>query len=400
MATKDVAIPANLSGIARDGKLLFSLYETGLAIVSTLKVKEILNLVVEHTRLLTEAEKAVLILKNPRARRTKLDTDSMVVRGQRDLYPEAWWKAEIERVADDVFKTGRPVFLTCGRDHESCSLVCIPLSVKGKNIGILLSLNSRFKRLDRDDIMVLTILASHAASAIENVRLYERAQRLVAANEKNRMAREIHDSVCQALFGIMLGLESCLSLLPGQPEQAESKLADLKRLASESLSALRESILTLRDEARDNLSLSTKFRHQVEEFNHASRLSAKFISLGDERPLPLDVEKSMCRFLEEALTNVAKHAAATQVLVKLKFDEEKAHLIVRDNGKSFDVEKVFSREGTCPEPLDSARDKLRRRKREKMGLQSIKERAETLGGSLKILSSPGYGTKLEITIPA
>lgn len=384
MTARDVAISENLSGVARGGKLLFSLYETGLAIVSTLKIEEILNLVVEHTRLLTEAEKAVLILKKPRARRTKLDTDSMVVRGQRDLYPEAWWRAEIERVADDVFKTGRPVLQTCGRDHESCSLVCIPLSVKGKNIGILSAINSSFKRLSEDDIMVLTILASHAALAIENVRLCEKAQRLVAANEKNRIAREMHDSVCQALFGIMLGLESCLSFLPGRPEEAKSKLADLRRLASESLSALRESILTLRDEARDDLDLSIKFRHQVEEFNHANKVSAKFMSLGDERPLPLDVEKSMCRFLQEALTNVAKHSAATQVLVKLKFDEDKAHLTVRDDGESFDVEKVFSRQ----------------EKRGKIGLLSIKERAEILGGSLRIFSSPGYGTKLEIAIPA
>jgi signal transduction histidine kinase len=226
-------------------------------------------------------------------------------------------------------------------------------------------------------------IANQAAVAIENARLYEQAQRLAVLEERQRLARELHDSVTQALYGIGLGAHTAQSVLrEGLP--AERLKADLVEpldyvlsLAEAALTEMRALIFELRPDSLENEGLVVALERQAETLQARHALVVE-TSLCDEPPLPFAVKEALYRIASEALNNVVKHARASQVLIQLDSCSETITLQVRDDGVGFAPQRDFPGH---------------------LGLHSMRERAVQLGGRLEIESAPGAGTSITVRIP-
>ncbi|RDV84069.1 sensor histidine kinase [Ammonifex thiophilus] len=202
----------------------------------------------------------------------------------------------------------------------------------------------------------------------------------VQEEERRRVAREIHDGPAQVMANVVLRVEYCLKLMEKRPEALGEELRALQELVREGLQEVRKIIYDLRPMALDDLGLVAALRRYLEDFRAARGLETDFVLLGRERRLPATQEAAIFRIVQEALSNVAKHAAASRVLVKLEFGPRRLNLVVKDDGRGFVPEKVLG-------------------ERRGFGLWSMKERAELLGGELGVFSNPGQGTVITLSVP-
>jgi signal transduction histidine kinase len=220
---------------------------------------------------------------------------------------------------------------------------------------------------DTEDQRLVRDLADHAAVLIEHSRLYEARQDLSVLEERNRLARELHDALTQSLFGLRLRLEA------GDTAGAISLLDEI-------FAELRSLILQLRppDLERDGLVASLAKHLEVVGRTHGIDTRVDAGSLGE---VSAEAEQALFRIAQEALTNVVRHAAARAVVVRLDRADGHVHLVVTDDGRGFD-------------PSQRAISSRR------LGLVSMQERAADLGGSLEIESELGAGTTVRARVPA
>jgi len=201
---------------------------------------------------------------------------------------------------------------------------------------------------------------------------------MAVLEERNRMAREIHDTLAQGFAGIVLQLEAAEQALGEDSTGAQGHLDRARRLARESLNEARRSVWALRPQALEQLSLMEALLQEIEKFIQDSGVKANFNTSGKKRILSADVESVLLRICQESLANVRKHAQASQAEVNLAFEEKAVRLSIHDNGISFDPEA----------PTEGA-----------FGLISMRERARLLGGTLVVQSEKRKGTLIEVTIP-
>ncbi|MDO8885496.1 GAF domain-containing sensor histidine kinase [Candidatus Oleimmundimicrobium sp.] len=261
-------------------------------------------------------------------------------------------------------------------------LACFPLKVQDKKIGILIVVTP--KLFDDKNKIVAGILANLGAMAIKNARLIEERKKLVLIDERNRIASEIHDGVIQSLFGVNIGLETYRSLLLKRPEEADGLLKELEGEVSLAIQELRNYIFDLqKSHLIEEVGLTKALKMYVNQFSGFYETTINFTVEGTEQDLSHDVQKKICHIMQEALNNVVRHAEADCVDVKLVFGKGIVKLVVCDDGKGFDVRKAF---------LDVA-------ERGNLGLFGMKDKVESLNGSLNIVSNIGAGTKVEAIIP-
>jgi signal transduction histidine kinase len=236
---------------------------------------------------------------------------------------------------------------------------------------------------DAQDQALIELLASHAAIAITNARLYEQSRELSIISERNRLALELHDVVSQKLFSMMLTAEAASAQLDRDPEAARAQLARLRTLARESLDELRSLILGLRPPELERDGLEGALRKELEMLGHVHGIE---IELEVDRPTPDDGangdgerEFAILRIAHEALNNAVRHARADHVSVRLSLVQDRITVEVRDDGIGFDPD----------------RRELRSRH---LGLTSMEERARELGGRLEIRSAPGAGTTVLLRV--
>jgi PAS domain S-box-containing protein len=226
-------------------------------------------------------------------------------------------------------------------------------------------------------------IANQAAVAIENARLYQQAQRLAVLEERQRLARELHDSVTQALYGIGLGAHTARSVLREElpAEQLKRSLAEpleyVLSLAEAALTEMRGLIFEMRPDSLENEGLVVALERQADTLKARHLLEVE-TDLCKEPPLPFEVKEALYRITSEALNNVVRHARASRVLIQLGSCTETITLQVRDDGVGFDPQDRFLGH---------------------LGLHSMRERAVQLGGDLEIESSPGRGTCITVRIP-
>jgi signal transduction histidine kinase len=230
-----------------------------------------------------------------------------------------------------------------------------------------------------DDLQVIELLAAHAAIAITNARLYERSRELSTLAERNRLALELHDVVSQKLFGLVLAAESAATLLDREPDAARAQIARVQDTAREALAELRSLIFELRpaDLATDGLAGTLRKHVEVLRALH-------------ETVIDLDVEpgagigedardRDVLRIAQEALHNALRHAGAERVTVRLHGRDGTLALEVADDGAGFDPGNA----------------ELRARH---LGLTSMEERAQRLGGRLEIASAAGAGATVRLEV--
>ena len=229
--------------------------------------------------------------------------------------------------------------------------------------------------VDEAEQRLLTALADRAAVAIDNAELHERAQHVASLEERQRLARELHDSVSQALYGIALGARTARTLLDRDPPAAIEPVEYVLSLAETGLAEMRALIFELRPESLESEGLSGAIRKQVDAARARHGIEVDFLPC-DEPDLPVAVKEAVYRIAQEALTNVVKHSGATHVRVTLTSTGGELKLEVADDGKGFDTAADFPGH---------------------LGLKSMRERAENPGGRLEIDSRPGTGTRVIAT---
>ena len=230
-----------------------------------------------------------------------------------------------------------------------------------------------------DDQRLIEMLAAHAAVAIENARLLERSRELSIVEERNRLARELHDSVSQKLFGLVLGAESAGTLLDRDPEAAAEQVARIGELAQEALGELRGLIFELRPASLEDEGLAATLRKQVDmlERVHGRPIEVRIAGAAHCAP---EAEGEVLRVAQEALNNALRHAEAERIELRMEARDGRLIVIVADDGIGFD-------------PGDRG---LRARR---LGLTSMEERARALGGNLAVVSAPGEGTTITLEVP-
>jgi len=256
--------------------------------------------------------------------------------------------------------------------------MAVPLILRDQVIGILVLTSSEEQAFTERHATLALAIANQAAIAIENARLYEQAQELAALEERQKLARELHDSVSQALYGIALGAHTARTLLDRDPGLAAKPLDYILALAEAGLAEMRALIFELRPESLETEGLVAALMKQAAAL-HARHNIPVETDLCDEPDLPLKVKQELYRVAQEALHNTIKHARASQVNVRLGRTAEAIILEIRDNGRGFDAL------GSFPGHL---------------GLLSMQERVKNLGGVLSIESTPGQGTTICARVPA
>ncbi len=279
------------------------------------------------------------------------------------------------------------------RRFQVVNAICVPvLGLEEEVLGFVELHNRKGGRepFTWSDVDFLESLTNSTALALRNANLLaeleaQRGQlRALAARqvqlleeERRRIARELHDEAGQALVGIKLGLQVLAQRLPPEAVALREELDSLRRQVNRAAAQLRDIARELRPPTLDELGLEAALRQCILAFRKRTRLTVHFDSLNLVQ-VPQAVETACYRIVQEALTNVARHAQASQVWITLVCDDQGVHLTIRDDGQGFDMEEV-GRHG--------------------LGLIGMQERAKMLDGTLQIDSAPGVGTVIQGTIP-
>lgn len=229
-----------------------------------------------------------------------------------------------------------------------------------------------------EDEELIGLLAAHAAIAIANARLYEQSRELSIVAERNRLALDLHDAVSQKLFGLVLSAEAAGTLLERDAPAAREQVAKLRTLAQEALEELRSLVFELRPPDLEKDGLAGALRKHVVVLRRVQQREIE-LDLAAEPPADTARDGEILRIAQEALQNALRHADAEHVAVRLRTDAGRLRLEVEDDGIGF-------------EPSAAA---LRSRR---LGLTSMEERAQRLGGTLEIRSAPGSGTTVRLLV--
>ncbi len=267
--------------------------------------------------------------------------------------------------------------------RETKSELAVPVKVGNNVIGVLDIESKEIDAFSEADLYTAQTLADQLAVAIENARLYEETRQMAVMEERNRMAREIHDTLAQGFSGIILQLEAAEQAMSGDVSATERHLNQARSLARKSLAEARRSVWNLRPQALEQLRLVEAIKQEVDKFSQSIGVNAKFSVFGARRELPPEIETGLLRICQESLANVRKHAKATEVEVSLNFNESALELSIRDNGVGL---KSRAASGDV-------------NKRDTFGLISMQERARGLGGTLELQSRRGKGTLVRVVIP-
>jgi len=330
------------------------------------------------------------------------ETDEIRLAGSHGLHDgyeatvqAAYEKAEATSPNREAIRTHKPVLFSNARQtapanprlaalHDFYPRVpwettyVVPLLSRGKALGAINFAYPPGHEPGEEEKVFLGAIADQAAVAVENARLFSDARGKAALEERQKLARELHDSVSQALYGIALGVETAREVLPDKPERAAEPLDYAVSLAEAGMTEMRALIFELRPESLEKEGLVAALEKQAAavQARHGIRVETAF---GEEPDAPLGAKESLYRIAQEALHNTVKHARAANVTIKLGRDFEGITLELSDDGVGFDAN------GDFPGHL---------------GLKSMRERVSRQSGTLEIASGPGKGVRIFARVPS
>lgn len=256
-------------------------------------------------------------------------------------------------------------------------LLALPLVRDNWLDGVVVLTSNERRTYLPEEIELAQALVRQITLAMQLDRLAHNTRTAAIAQERNRMAREIHDTLAQGLTGIIVQLEAAEDILPYEPAQAGQHLRRAKQLTRESLSEARRSVMALMPHALEQQALGAAIERIAAELSTPNGPSITYEQIGQPRPLAVTRAHHLLRIGQEALTNALKHANAQTIRVKLCYDETTVSLLIKDDGRGFKQESVTSG----------------------FGLMSIKERAALLDATLIIASQPSQGTQITVRVP-
>lgn len=274
----------------------------------------------------------------------------------------------------------------------------IPIYAHGKRLGVMNVASADWRELDVGDLELLTTVGYQLGIAVERARLFDQTTRLATTEERNRLAREIHDTIAQGMAAAILNLESAEMWLadpdPARQAKAKQKLHKALELTRVNLEEARRSVLDLRAAPLQEKTLAEALAALVEQVGREINIEAHFELIAaatTNRRYPARIEAGIYRIAQEALTNVQKHAHAKSVAVsfvaELVNGQEELRLTIKDDGSGFDatrLEELVGNKEAAPGHF---------------GLIGMQERANLLDGRLEICSCPEKGTAVELVVP-
>lgn len=279
---------------------------------------------------------------------------------------------------DDYSAIPPEEFKLCDSSTATSSGLAVLLRGRERVLGLLSVQSYEVATYTSDDLEMLELLAAHATIALENTRLYQQAQTAAALEERNRLARDLHDSVTQSLYSLTLLAEGWRRLAQrGRLTDLDSVLTELGEIAQQSLKEMRLLIYELRPPMLEQAGLLGALHQRLGAVERRAGIEARLIA-EELVKLPPQLEKGLYHITQEALNNALKHARATSVTVFVRGTEEWIEIEVDDNGCGFEPERLNGQPG--------------------LGLVSMRERAEQLGGELIIESKPGMGTTVQVKV--
>lgn len=299
-------------------------------------------------------------------------------------YSEVFRRALEERqpvMVGDVLDAEAPAMRSVGHPRTKVrSVIAAPLIQGNEVIGLLSAQSYVPHRYRECDARLLMTIANHAVVAIENARLYRQAQSLAIAEERNRLAREIHDTLAQGLIGIILYLERLDLEIPQDDRQYRPLVERALSLARGNLEEARRSVHDLRAAPLEGRTLVEALSHLAEDLRKERLFN---VELTVPKALPLlaaRVETALFRMVQEAISNARKHAGCKTLAIRLSVAGGMVTLEVHDDGRGFEVERVLGES-------------------HRFGLSTMRERITQVGGEFTVESCPGDGTIVRATIP-
>lgn len=286
---------------------------------------------------------------------------------------------------------GQAVVIPDSQESASCAGIlgdktpgtCIsaPLRSKGINIGAIFVARPKSQPFTLDERELVTALGSQVGPAIQNAQLFSKRGAIAVLEERQRVAREVHDGLAQTLgyLNVQMGIVDHL-LASDDLAKAKAELETMTQVTREAYEGLRLAIMDLRTPLSPTGGLRRTLREYLQRFSLQTGIQCHFEGhRGSAATLSPSAEVQLTRIVQEALANVKKHAPAAEVWLSVEANERLVRVVIRDNGPGFDPASV---------PQSG-----------RYGLQTMRERAEGIGGSLLIESRADAGTRLEVTIP-
>lgn len=253
-------------------------------------------------------------------------------------------------------------------------MLIMPVEIREELFGAIVINDERKEKFDEVDVEVLKALADHLALVIENIRLNEKRRELTVLEERNRLARDLHDSVNQKLFSLSLTARGVKEIMPKDNELLMQSVQDIQTLSQEALAEMRSLIWQLRPPGLEEGVMTT-----LKNYGKSLGLVVEDVVKG-AKELPQAIEEALWRIGQEALNNVKKHAATNKVAVMMEIESNQVSLIISDKGNGFKID-----------PENTGKWSI--------GLSSMKERAELIGGGFSVEARPGKGTKIMAIFP-
>jgi signal transduction histidine kinase len=380
--------------LALQNRELLALHEAGLDVAGELGLEPVLQKVVDHATDLLDARYGALSVPRPGGGIEAFLTTGITPEERALIGPlpvghgllavvlEAGQPLRLADLTRDPRAVGFPPHHPLMR-----SLLAVPIVSAGRVLGNLYVAEKRsaaeFSVADEE---TLVRFATQAALAIENARLHRRVRDLAIVEERERIAREMHDSLAQVLGYVITKAQAVQELLRrGQAERAVAQVGQLGEAARGAYADVREGILALRTSPGPGRGVLEALKEYVGRWMEQSDIQAQLVvqpgpSLA---ALPPAAELQLLRIVQEALANVRKHAGAQRVEVRITATADQVETVIADDGHGFDPQRAPSGEHGQPH----------------FGLSTMRERAESVGGSLEIISAPSEGTRVVVRVP-
>ena len=363
-----------------------NLYKAGMDVSSKLDVNQVLNTVTERGRNLLNVDASALCLWDDQKRWLVIGSESG---------PAEAFESQVglgRRVAQ---KIGLLRVDAAHRDDDciTCALIRapyrqahmeMPVRVGEQVIGCLCVSSSKSRSFNDGEIQMLTGLADQAAIAIQNARAFDRAGNAAISMERERLAREMHDTLAQVLGFVSTKSQALREMLDdGRIEAAREQVDQLTTLSQELYADVREVILGLRSALSPEKSLLPTLAAYMQAYTKQSGIATDMVVEECARELTFApaIELQLIRIVQESLTNIRKHAKARRAVVRFGVLDGHAEMRIEDDGCGFDPARIAR--GDWPQ----------------FGLQSMRERAESVGGAFVVVSQPKVGTQIVVQIP-
>jgi PAS domain S-box-containing protein len=384
--------------VAERTRELSALLEVSHNVASTLELAPLLGLILEQLKTVVDNTGAAIFTAEGEYLRLldyrgPLPRDQMVGRrfplDQAPSYQEILRNGGRPTIVDDVWGDS-PLARAYQRSANTPqdpsyqyirSLLVVPLKVKERLIGVVRIDHSAPHAYTPQHATLVLAFANQAAVAIENARLYARAQDMAALEERQRLARELHDSVTQALYGVTLYAEAATRLLAaGEQDATTAYLHEVRTTAQEALQEMRLLIFELRPPILEQEGLVAALQARLAAVEGRVPGLVTTVDAQSELRLPAPIEEALYRIAQETLNNVLKHAKAHTIAVSLHQEGSTVALEIADDGAGFDRATAERRGG--------------------FGLRGMAERAAQVGGAVTVQSAPGHGTvvRVEVTL--